>query len=125
MKQVAGIDGTHVVQAIEVEPGSSGKSDAQASARNLAGFRVVLDRPTGDKKTRAEPFATQVNGGNVYLAPEDCIPGLPGKWHAALFNELQFYPFSKFKDQADAGSGAFNQLLSGIFRFGFVKRRRR
>jgi predicted phage terminase large subunit-like protein len=124
MKVVAGIDGTHVVQALEVEPGSAGKGDAQASARNLAGYRVVLDRPTGDKKTRAEPFATQVNAGNVYLAPENCIPGLEGSWHSTLRNELQFFPFSKFKDQADAGSGAFNQLTSGVFRFGFLQRKK-
>lgn len=121
IKKVAEIDGLHVVQALEQEGGSAGKADAQATARNLAGHRVVLDHPTGDKALRAEPFATQVNSGNVYLAPEGCISGLSNEWHTAYIGELQFFPFSKFKDQVDASSGAFNQLVTGVFRVGFLK----
>ena len=110
MRQVAELDGKHVVQVIEQEPGSGGKDSAQASARNLDGFRVVLDRPTGDKTYRADPFAGQVNGGNVYLASEGLLPGLPQRWHMAYINELQFFPHSKYRDQADASSGGFKHL---------------
>lgn len=125
-RKVAEVDGLHVVQAIEQEPGSGGKDSAQDSARNLAGFRVVLDRPSGDKTLRAEPFATQVNSGNVYLAPEGVLPklGPDQKWHDDYINELQFFPFSKFKDQVDASSGAFNQLITNVFKFGFISRKR-
>lgn len=123
MKRVAHIDGHHVVQAIEQEPGSGGKQSAQESAKNLAGFRVVLDRPTGDKIYRADPFAAQVNGGNVYLAPEGLIPGLPEKWHVPFVDELQFYPHSKFLDQVDSGSGCMKHLTKALIRPGFNKRR--
>lgn len=124
MHQVATLDGKPVVQVIEQEPGSGGKESAQASARNLAGFRVVLDRPTGDKTYRADPFAGQVNGGNVYLADEGAIKGLPQKWHSAYINEVQFFPHSKFRDQGDASSGAFKHLTTALIKPRAGKRRR-
>ncbi|MCZ7546745.1 MAG: hypothetical protein M5R40_25930 [Anaerolineae bacterium] len=42
---------------IEQEPGSGGKESAEATIRNLKGFVVEADRPTGAKDTRLEPFA--------------------------------------------------------------------
>jgi predicted phage terminase large subunit-like protein len=125
MKQVANIDGKHVVQAIEQEPGSGGKDSARASAKNLAGFHVVLDRPTGDKIYRADPYAGQVNGGNVYLAPEGILDGLPQKWHMAYLNELQFFPHGKFRDQGDASSGGFKHLTTTIIKPRAGRRRRK
>ena len=52
---------------VEQEPGSGGKESAEATIRNLAGWSVYADRPTGDKETRATPYAAQVQGGNVWL----------------------------------------------------------
>jgi hypothetical protein len=52
---------------IEQEPGSGGKESAEATLRNLAGFSVVLDRVTGSKEIRAEPFTAHVQAGNVWL----------------------------------------------------------
>ena len=52
---------------VEQEPGSGGKESAESTIRNLAGYRVFADRVTGAKEIRAEPFAAQVQGGNVYL----------------------------------------------------------
>ena len=52
---------------VEQEPGSGGKESAQSTIRNLAGFRVYADRVTGDKESRAEPYAAQVEGCNVTL----------------------------------------------------------
>jgi phage terminase large subunit-like protein len=30
-----------------------------------------------------------------------------GEWNRAYLNELQFFPYSTYKDQVDASSGAF------------------
>lgn len=89
---------------VEMEPGSGGKESAEATIRNLAGFAVIADRPTGkgSKETRAEPFAAQVQGGNVYLAA--------GSWNYAYLDEAACFPNGKFKDQIDASSAAFNYL---------------
>lgn len=119
IKDVATRDGKDVTQILEQEPGSSGKADAQATARNLAGYRVVLDRPTGDKEVRAEPYASQVNGGNVTLAAEGSLEEFPDHWHSPYINELRFFPAGKDKDQTDGSSGAFNHLVGGKVKFGF------
>jgi predicted phage terminase large subunit-like protein len=90
---------------VEQEPGSGGKESAEATIRNLSGYRVFADRVTGSKETRAEPFAAQVQGGNVVM--------LPGSWHVDYLDEMQSFPSSKFRDQCDASSGAFNRLTGG------------
>ena len=93
---------------IEQEPGSGGLESAQSTARGLAGYNVVLDRVVGkgSKETRAEPLACQVQAGNVYL--------VAGTWQYDLLDEMQSFPNSKYKDQVDAASAAFNYLtLSG------------
>ena len=96
------MDGARVKIGIEQEGGSGGKESAQATVRNLKGFVVVTDHPTGDKATRAEPFAVQVNAGNVCM--------LKGSWNKAYIKELESFPVGKYKDQADASSGAYNLL---------------
>ena len=72
--------------------------------RNLAGFRVSADRPTDDKKTRAEPWVAQVQAGNVSL--------LLGEWTQAFLDECVPWPDSKHNDQVDAAAGAFNRSVS-------------
>jgi predicted phage terminase large subunit-like protein len=90
---------------VEQEPGSGGKESAEATIRNLAGFRVFPDRVTGAKEIRAEPFAAQVQGGNVYL--------VAGDWHSDFLDELESFPSGRWKDQVDAASGAFARLTKG------------
>jgi predicted phage terminase large subunit-like protein len=60
---------------------------------------------TGSKEVRAEPFAAQVQGGNVST--------VAGIWQADLLDEMQSFPNGKYRDQVDACSGAFNRLVSG------------
>lgn len=103
IKQVAIGDGTDVIIYIEQEPGSGGKESADNTIRNLAGFRCIADRPTGDKIKRADVFAVQLNAGNVYM--------LRGNWNAEYKRELEYFPYGKYKDQVDASSGAFNMLV--------------
>lgn len=71
------------------------------SAR-LSGYKVYVEPQTGDKETRAEPFAAQVNAGNVDL--------IEGPWNEAFTHEMRFFPMSQYKDQIDAASSAFNRL---------------
>lgn len=84
---------------VEQEPGSGGKESAQRTIANLAGHVVKADRVTGDKETRAEPYAAQVQGGNVLL--------VRGKWVRAFLDEHEAFPNGKYKDQVDAAAGGF------------------
>ena len=99
-------DGVEVKIGLEEEGGSSGKDASLATIKKLAGFSVFADRPTGDKATRAVPYSDQVNGGNVYLAPEE--PG--DEWHKAYVGELRLFPRGKNDDQVDGSSGGFKDL---------------
>ena len=103
IRQVAELDGREVSIIVEQEPGSGGKESAEATIRNLAGFRCYADRPTGDKVLRADTFAVQLNAGNVAMLRAD--------WNSEYKRELEFFPYGKYKDQVDASSGAFNILL--------------
>jgi predicted phage terminase large subunit-like protein len=103
IRGVAEADGLKTEVWLEQEPGSSGRESGDASIRNLAGFSAHLDRPTGEKAYRADPFSVQVNSGNVLL--------LAGAWHMKFIEELRFFPFSTYKDQTDSSSGAFNHLI--------------
>lgn len=104
IRSVAEADGVRVTVWIEQEPGSGGKDSADATIRNLAGFAVYAERPTGDKAFRADPFSVQVNNGNVQM--------LRGDWNREYVEELRFFPNGKYKDQVDASSGAFTKLVN-------------
>ena len=103
IRSVAELDGREVSIIVEQEPGSGGKESAEATIRNLAGYRCYADRPTGDKVLRADTFAVQLNAGNVVM--------LRAEWNSEYKRELEFFPYGKYKDQVDASSGAFNILL--------------
>lgn len=90
---------------VEQEPGSGGKESAEATIRNLAGFRAFADKvgsAEGNKTTRAEPFAAQVQNSNVKL--------IAGAWVPPFLDECETWPFGKYRDQVDACAGAFNKL---------------
>lgn len=87
---------------VEQEPGSGGKESAENTAARLSGVKVVLDKVTGEKDVRADPFSSQVNAGNVEM--------VEGEWNAAYLDEGKYYPHGTYKDQIDASAGAFNQL---------------
>jgi predicted phage terminase large subunit-like protein len=100
------LDGDAVYQVwIEQEPGSGGKESAQATIKNLAGFAVASETVTGDKETRADPFAAQCGVGNVFL--------VRGAWNEAYLSEMAAFPNGKNDDQVDGSSGAFNHLALG------------
>ena len=69
---------------VEQEPGSAGKESAENTIRNLAGYKVFADKVTGSKEVRAEPFAAQVQGGNVWL--------IAGPWQPRIFGRARAIP---------------------------------
>jgi len=106
IREVAEVDGSGCVVYVEQEPGSGGKESAEGTVRNLAGFHVEIDRPTGNKVYRADPYSVQVNAGNVVL--------LQGGWNEEFIEEHRFFPHGTYKDQVDAAAGAFNALAKGV-----------
>lgn len=86
----------------EQEPGSGGKESAELTVKNLAGYRVKLDRVTGDKETRAGPWSSACEGGLAYV--------VKGSWLASWLEEHRTFPRGTFKDQVDASAGGFNKL---------------
>lgn len=95
----------YVEQWVEQEPGSGGKESAESTVQNLAGFTCKIERVTGSKEVRAEPFASQCSVRNVKL--------LAGEWCGEFIEEAELFPMGKTKDQIDAGGGAFNKLSAG------------
>lgn len=104
IRQTAELDGRPVRVHIPQDPGAAGVDQAQAITRLLAGFSIKAERVTGDKVTRADSLAAQVNAGNVRM--------VRGKWNAPFIEELRTFPLGKNDDQVDAVADAFNELVS-------------
>jgi predicted phage terminase large subunit-like protein len=88
----------------EQEPGSGGKESAESSVRRFSGFQVYTDKVTGSKEVRAEPYAAQVQAGNVFLKAAG--------WNRDFIDEHEQFPAGKYKDQVDSTAGAFNKLAA-------------
>ena len=84
------------------DPGQAGKEQADSYIKMLAGFDVVAVRESGDKISRAEPFAAQWQAGNVDV--------VAGPWTEVLLGQYESFPESKYVDLVDSGSNAFNEL---------------
>jgi predicted phage terminase large subunit-like protein len=56
------------------------------------------------KELRAEPFAAQMQGGNVYLHA--------GLWIQDFLDEAESFPNSPYSDQVDAAAMAFHHLAT-------------
>lgn len=103
VKNTAVMDGREVQISIPQDPGQAGKTQVLYLTRELAGFNVHSSPETGDKVTRAEPLAAQVNVGNVLM--------LRAPWNQALIDELRAFPNGTYDDQVDGLSRAFARLL--------------
>lgn len=71
----------------------------------LAGYPVGSSPESGDKITRAEPLAAQINTGNVLV--------LKRSWNDAMREEMRMFPNGAHDDQVDALSRAFMELMGG------------
>lgn len=101
-------DGPSTLHSIPQDPGQAGKVQVADFAVLLNGFRVKFSPESGDKIMRADPFASQVNVGNVDM--------LRGAWNNALIEEMRLFPNST-KDQIDAASRAFAEMDNSMERF--------
>ena len=95
-----------VVQRLPQDPGQAGKAQKDSYIKMLAGYVVKMKPESGSKETRAEPFATQWQNGNVDL--------LSAEWNEMYLTQLESFPESKFKDMVDASSSAFSEIESGV-----------
>ena len=97
-------DSSVVKISIPQDPGQAGKSQVMHFVRKLAGFSVHTSPEAGNKENRADPFASQVNAGNVLM--------LRGSWNTKLKDELRLFPNGTYDDQADALSRAYSELIA-------------
>lgn len=109
--QQAAIDGQRVTVRLAQDPGQAGKSQADQYVKMLAGYHVRIERPTGDKSTRASPLASQAEAGNVrLLVTGDAVRDA---WIEPFLDEMCLFPAGKKDDQVDAAADAFNELALG------------
>lgn len=87
------------------DPGQAGKAQAQYLIKKLAGHVAKSEIESGDKETRAGPFASQAQAGNVKLVEAD--------WNETWLSEIEVFPRGTHDDQVDSASGAFNELTVG------------
>lgn len=96
-------DGLTVLQDAPQDPGQAGKAQKWRLAEIWEGFLFRITPETGDKETRAGPFAAQVEVGKVFL--------VRGDWNAAYIEELRNFPTGTYKDQVDGSSRAYAALV--------------
>ena len=93
-------DGHKTKVSLPQDPGQAGKFQAQYLVRKLQGYAVHTSPESGDKVTRAEPFASQVNVGNVSM--------VAAPWNNNLKAEMRVFPNGSHDDIVDAGSRAYS-----------------
>lgn len=114
ISQTAAEDGPAVAIRMEQEPGSSGKALIDQYARFVVpGYDLQGIRATGDKESRARPFASAVANGNVRV--------VRASWLTEWLDEFSAFPeAAPHDDQVDSAVGAFT-YLTGL---GLPQRRR-
>ena len=99
----AQVDG--FLQSIPQDPGAAGKSQVTYLSKKLQGTKFKFSLESGDKATRAEAIASQINVGNVRM--------VKAHWNEALMHELASFPMGSHDDQIDGISRAYNELIAG------------
>ncbi len=105
MRLTAQRDGYEIMQRVEQEGGSAGKMAIRSIVRELQGYAVQGVHPTGDKVTRALPFAAMLGNGLVKIVEAD--------WTMAYLDELTRFPEGSHDDQVDTSSNAHEYLTAG------------
>lgn len=106
MFSTARMDGLDTYIREEQEPGASGVKVIEHMRRNVfPGFNYDGVRSSGSKEARAKAFSSYAKGKQVKVVID--------KWNRELMNELEQFPNGAHDDQADAVSGAFNELMLG------------
>lgn len=106
IRNTAKQDGRGVHIGLEQEPGASGKYEADALIKALAGYVVTPFPADRSKEERAAPLSSQAEAGNVLLAR--------APWNDAFLEELRAFPHGTHDDQVDAASGALSMLVRSL-----------
>lgn len=103
-------DGGGVRISIPQDPGQAALSQKIAFTKLLIGYDVRFSPETGDKEQRAEPVSAQAEAGNVKIVKT----GDPAKdaWIDPFLEELMLFPAGTLKDQVDALSRAFMEMMA-------------
>lgn len=111
IKSRAATDGRSVTIRLPQDPGQAGKAQAEQMVRDLAGYPVKVERPTGEKATRAMPAAAQAEAGNVAILKT----GDPDRdaWIEPFLDEVTMFPGAAHDDQVDAFADALSELALG------------
>ena len=104
IKNTAARDGRGTRISLPQDPGQAGKTQVLYMTRMLAGYMVKSSPESGDKVTRAEPLAAQINVGNVLM--------LKAPWNDGLINEMRMFPNGTHDDQVDCLSRGFAELIA-------------
>jgi predicted phage terminase large subunit-like protein len=102
VRDTAAADGYGVKIWIPRDPAQAGADQADSYIRMLSGYSVDAERMSGDKATRADAAASQVNIGRLGM--------LRAPWNAAFVEELAAFPRGVHDDQVDALSLSFSKL---------------
>lgn len=103
LKRCAQRDGKSTLISLPQDPGAAGKTVVSYLVSALAGYVVRSSTESGSKELRARPLAAQAEAGNLFL--------VRGPWTTDFINEASRFPRSTYKDQVDAASRAFAELL--------------
>jgi predicted phage terminase large subunit-like protein len=103
--QNAAIDGRQTRIRLEAEKAGIVQLDYLLERPDMRGYTIDKKPPVGDKYTRAQPFASRVNGGKVKM--------VRASWNRAYLDELAVFPMGAHDDQVDASSGAYDMLVLG------------
>lgn len=95
--------GIRCMQSIPQDPGSAGLSQKNQLSGRLGGLNFRFSIENGSKEDRAIPLASQVQAGKVYF--------VRGAWNSPCIEEMRNFPSSSFKDQVDALSRAYSELI--------------
>lgn len=114
--QTAELDGQTVSVGVEQEPGASGKIVIAelVTLPRLIGYTIRGYPSAKDKLTRANPWASQAEQGNVKI--------VMGGWDIQGFlDRCEMFPDGPHDDEQDAVSGAVQMLGRGtIAPFGYI-----
>jgi predicted phage terminase large subunit-like protein len=103
IEETARMDGPAVRISLPQDPGQAGVAQILSYARKLQGYQVFGSPESGDKALRAIAISAQVGAGNVAC--------LRATWTDSFLAEMRLFPASTYKDQVDALSRAYTELV--------------
>lgn len=98
--------GDGVLQMAQQDPAAAGKMQAVAFRKMLAGYRVATEPISGNKMVLSGPYASQMNGSNVYF-----VGNTRRSWEQPYMEEMALFPAGKHDDAVDASAVSFNALM--------------